>query len=154
MTPADLYDASLEPLRYGICTYRGSDHIEHAALAIRYHTWPPPLLRCLRDALSDGITITIRSEQREIYIQSRSRVQICTHAGVHRSVLDAPAWDATLEQVDGAILAHFERVCAKQGAFELTIQGQCLEFATVVENNGGVGRTSILRPIQHPIPSA
>ena len=74
----------------------------------------------------------------DVRISTRERIGIQTQRDGHTSVLQAPAWDARLAEINERVTRQFEAGSRRYGGFLLLMQTPKWEFLVAVANERGV----------------
>ena len=145
MSPQQLYDAATESMRYCIGVQQG-DTGESPTILIRYEAWSTEQLLMLVPVLATGLHVNFDLAAGRLYLQSRGRLAFERRHEGQTERLEAPAWDATLENIRHPVLQDFHQFYESRGGFDLIIQAQSREVAGRIGNAGNLQWLSSVRP--------
>ena len=144
MSPQRLYDAATESMRYCIGVQQG-DTAESPTILIRYEQWSTEQLLMLVPVLATGLHVNFDLAAGRLYLQSRGRLAFERKREGQTERLEAPAWDATLENIRHPVLQDFHQLYKSRGGFDLIIQAQSGEVAAKIDKAGNVLQLSPIR---------
>ena len=144
MSPQQLYDAATESMRYCIGVQQG-DTAESPTILIRYEQWSTEQLLMLVSVLATGLHLSFDFASSRLYLQSRGRLAFERKREGQTERLEAPAWDATLENIRHPVLQEFHQSYESRSGFELIIQAQSREVAAKIDEAGNMLHLSPIR---------
>ena len=126
-----LYDATEDDFTFMIGVLE-TDTVP--VICLTYPNWTREQLELVRESFASGIQLTLAHERREVYVCTKERVQLEVRDTADRSVLQGPAWDARLENVEPEVARRLEAA----GRLILVLQGRRWRFMTEVTTLGCV----------------
>lgn len=135
-----LYESTADDLRYGIGVLDLPDRGPVPLIHIHYADWSREMLEAVRGSFHGGLILVKghRADRNcDLYLATREKITVQAKRDGHTSILEAPAWDARLTEVDGQVVRRFEAARERRRGFLLRVQAGESEFLTAVDDAAG-----------------
>ena len=152
----DLYHATEEDLLYGIGLLALPNKEPAPCIHIHYRGWSREKLEIVRESFRAGLILTSMTRAdgaSDVRISTRERIGIQTQQDGHTSMLQAPAWDARLAEINERVTRQFEAGSRRYGGFLLLMQTPKWEFLAAVSEACGETTLGPILPRSLPVPS-
>lgn len=132
-----LYAASEEDILFGIGHLATADRGFVPYIHLHFPAWDRARLEAVHAAFRGGISLVVKPAAdgtQRLFLATRERVAVQIGQAGQTSALEAPAWDAALDDVAPSVVRHFEADRQRLGGFTLLLQTPDWEFLTAVHD--------------------